>query len=179
MALISENPPLMVLKEESGDRLVFRFRNRMWGYATLVGGIALIAGMLWYQISHHDRSWQFGVLYFFGFLLLNSTLYSFSSDQSLIVNGKTGSIKFHKKNIYGSVEWERPASEFKGIDVFHPRSGRGGTRTKNWAIVLRCSDGTNLSLGENEFGSITQEGAVKIANLVSTLSGIKFSVDPT
>ena len=114
MAIIKEIPPIMVLAEKSADRLVFRFRNRLWGMLTVGGGLALIAASAWFEFSHNLRFLQLAIFYFFGLLLLYSSLYSFTADQFLIVDGRDGSVHFHKRNLYGRVDWERHGDQFKG-----------------------------------------------------------------
>lgn len=177
MALIEEIPPIMVLAEESADRLVFRFRSRRWGVATLAGGLALIAISGWFHFSHHFPFLQLAIFYFAGLLLLYSSLYSFTADQFLIVDGKDGSLHFHKQDLYGRVDWERPGNQFKEIRVFRPGRTQGSGQTKNWAIMLACCDGLELFLGENEFGSLSREGALALAANVGRLTGITITAD--
>src|SRR5437762_5221210 len=103
----------MVLVEESELRQVFRFRNKRWGVATLVAGLVLIASLGWLQATHKAGFLQSAIFYGFGVLLLYSSLYSLRADQWLIVDGNRRSIHFHKSNLYGLVDWERPGLEFK------------------------------------------------------------------
>jgi len=171
VAVIEEIPPIMVLEENAGLRIVFRFRNRLWGTITLAAGLAIIGAFGWYQLRYNNWSWQVGLFSLFGLLLLYGSLYSFTADQFLVVNGVGRSIRFHKKNLYGRVDWERRGDQFKEIHVFRAKASRG--RAKNWSILLVGGDGTELFLGENEFGSFSREGAIELAGNVSRLTGIQ------
>jgi hypothetical protein len=171
VAAVEEIPPIMVLEENTGLRIVFRFRNRLWGTITLAAGLAIMGAFGGYQLRHNNWAWQVGLFYLFGLLLLYGSVYSFTADQFLVVNGADRSIRFHKKNLYGRVDWERPGGQFKEIHVFRARASRG--RTKNWSIRLVGGDGTELFLGENEFGSFSREGAIELAGNVSRLTGIQ------
>ncbi len=162
----------MVLVEESELRQVFRFRNKRWGVATLVAGLVLIASLGWLQATHKAGFLQSAIFYGFGVLLLYSSLYSLRADQWLIVDGNRRSIHFHKSNLYGLVDWERPGLDFKEIRVFRAATSRGTGRAKNWTIMLASGDGVNLFLGENEFGAFSRERALQLAGKVGQLAGI-------
>lgn len=169
---IEEIPPIMVLEEESPDRLLFRFRGGRWGAATLAGGLALITASGWFRFSKDLPFLQLAVFVFFGLLLLYSSLFSFTANQFLIVDGKSGSINFHKKNLYGRVDWKRSGDRFKEIRIFRPMAAnhRPG---KNWAIMLVCHDETNLFLGEHELGSRSRGSAFTLAENIGRLAGIR------
>lgn len=177
LPVVEEIPPLMVLAEASASRLIFRFRNRLWGFATLVGGLALVGATGWFQFSHSLWSWQFAIIHLFGLVLLYSSAYSFTADQSLTVDGSDGVVHFHKSNLYGRVDWQRPGSEFREIRVSRARTLQGPGVARNWAITLIGGDGLELSLGENEFGSLSREGALALAENVGRLAGIKVNAD--
>src|SRR5438034_9258132 len=123
----------MVLSDDSADRLVFRFRSRLWGAATLGAGVALLGTTAWLHLHHPSRVLPFVPLYLFGALLLYSALYSFTADQWLAVDGSSRSIHFHKRNLYGRVDWERSAEEFTEVRVSRASTPR---RASNWTIAL-------------------------------------------
>jgi hypothetical protein len=175
MSLIQEIPPLMVLAEDSADRQMYRFRGGRWGIATLVGGLGLIGVCGWFQRTSDAPAWPFALFYLFGILLLYSALYSFTAHQWLLVDGTRRSIRFHKKNLYGRVEWERAGSDFKEIRVFRPARLRGTAPTKTWAILLVGNDGVELFIGENEFGAFNRDRALALAGRVGRLAGIPVS----
>jgi hypothetical protein len=171
MAGWHEIPPIMVLTESSSECMIFRFRGTRWGSLTLISGAGLLcicAGSL------HSASLPLGALAalgLFGFLLLFSSVYSFTADQYLVVDGTKHSVHFHKKNLYGKAEWERGGDWFKRISVSRPRSSQGG-RNVNYAITLVCADDYELYIGENQFGSFSHERALDLANRVGHLAGI-------
>jgi hypothetical protein len=177
LPFIEEIPPLMVLAEASASRLIFRFRNRVWGLATLAGGLTLVGTTAWFQVSHSLQSWQFAIIYLFGLVLLYSSVYSFTADQFLTVDGRDGVVHFHKSNLYGRVDWERPGNQFKEIRVSRARTIQGPGVARNWVITLIGGDGLQLFLGENEFGSMSRDGAKALADNVGRLAGIKVNED--
>jgi len=168
VAIIEGIPPLMVLAESPPERLLFRFRGRLWGWVTLLVGAPLVAGSVWFLFARDPSIPSLALTGSFGLLLLYSSLYSLTADQFLIVDGATHSVRFHKKNLFGSVGWERGGDQFKEIKVF-----RATPTAKNWTIMLVGVDGRELFIGENEFGSLHHENAVELAGQVGRLAGIR------
>ncbi|WP_316413357.1 hypothetical protein [Mesoterricola silvestris] len=162
-----ENPPIMVLSDESPERVTFRFKGNRWAVATLIPGIALLglAGKLY--LAGHSQTWPLAVVAIFGILLVYSSIYSVTADQWLAVSSSRKTITFYKKNLYGLVQWERPPHEFKALRV-----GRN-LKASNWHIALVCADGLELDLGENALGAFTYERALDIATKVSSRTGIR------
>src|SRR5690348_8196911 len=107
MPFVEEIPPLMVLAESSPDRMVFRFRGRMWGWITLLAGVGLTAPCVWSFFVGSPWTGSLAVVASFGLVLFFSSLYSFTAEQFLVVDGATRSLQFHKRNLYGRVDWER------------------------------------------------------------------------
>ena len=177
MAFIEEIPPVMVLAKEAPEQLIFRFRNRLWGIIAVAMGVVLIAAAIGYQLHHHLAVVEAVIVYGFAAIFFYSALYCFTADQFLVVDGKAGTVRFHKSNLYGKAEWERRGTQFVEIKVFRPQASRGG-RARNWAIMLVSVDGRQLFLGENEFGSFTRKGAVDLAEKVARLALIKITADP-
>jgi hypothetical protein len=169
VSIVTENVPLMVLAEDSADRVVYRFRGKRWGVFTLILGITLV-GVGFTTIVHRGDVRVVSLALVFGVLMLLSTLYSFTAEQWLQVDGSQRAIRFHKKNLYGRADWERPGSDFAEIRVFRP-SARGGPAA-NWSILLVDRNGAQLSLGENEFGSFHRERALELAGKLGRLAGI-------
>ena len=163
---LRENPPIMVLTEETPEALTFRFKGNRWALATLLPGVALLLLVGNRYRLGHPLGWLLGVVGLFGLLLVYSSIYSVTAEQWLIAGGPRKAIQFHKKNLYGLVAWERPAQDFRAIRV------RRHLRSSNWQITLICLDGLELSLGENAFGAFTQEGAIDLATKVSSRTGI-------
>lgn len=163
---LREIPPLMVLSEETGASVTFRFRAARWAAATLVlGGLLLgLAARLWLRGSGPGAG--VAVLAGFGLLLLYSTVYSWTASQWLKADAGTRSITFHKRNLYGLVDWEKPAGEFQAIRVFR------GMRSSNWTIMLVGQDGYELFLGENVLGALTRDRALALADKVASRTGI-------
>ena len=162
----------MVLAESSPERMTFRFRGRIWGWLTLVVGAALIGGCAWgFLIVGARATGSLAVVAAFGLLFLYASLYSFTADQLLVVDGSRHSVRFHKKSLYGKVDWERGGDQFEQIIVVRARAPRG--RAMNWAIALVGLDGGQLFIGENELGSLHHEHALTMATRVGRLAGIK------
>lgn len=163
---VREIPPHMVLVEESDTHQLFRFNGKRWALVTLFLGLACVGIAVCVQFAQTPSPWLQLMLAGFGVLLLFSSVYSFLADQWLLVDGVRHTLKFHKKNLYGSVEWERPGSSFKGLRVFR------GYEHKSWTILLRCHDGLELSIGDSEFGCLDREGALALARKAGGLAGI-------
>ncbi len=163
---LRENPPTMVLSDESPEGVVFRFKGNQWAVATLIPGVALlwIVGKL--HFAGQSQNWPLAVVGIFGILLVYSSIYSATADQWLAVSTCRKSITFHKKNLYGLVHWERLPQEFKCLRV-----GRAG-KSSSWHIALICADGLELNLAENVFGAFTYERALDLATKVSDRTGI-------
>jgi hypothetical protein len=163
---VVEAVPLMVLAEETEDRVTFRFRGDRWAAATLVPGLLLAGIAVRLLLGGHrpgPLSWILGGL---GLLLLWSTLYSFTATQWLQAVQSRRSVVFRKRNLYGLVAWERRADAFQGLRV-----GRS-LRSLNWHIELVCADGTVLPLGENAFGAPDEARALALADRVARRTGI-------
>ena len=161
-----ENPPLMVLAEETPDTLTFRFNGKAWALTTLVLGVALLALVAKLFASSNLPHWVLAIVGVFGLLLLYSSVYSATADQWLTVSAARKTIRFHKKNLYGLIEWERLPQDFRSIQV-----GRY-IRSSNWQIALVCNDGFELYLGENAFGALSYERAMNLAMKVTSRTGI-------
>ena len=173
MSAIREMLPIMVLAEDTMDRQLYRFRGCRWAVFTLVMGLGLFAGC---ALAHERHAPVYGqvALAVMGVLMLYSSVFSLAADQWLRVDGSSRSITFHKKNIYGRIDWERPGKAFSGIRVFRP-SVRGG-KAISWSIVLVGRESPypiQLAIGENELGSLHRERALAIAQRVGTLAGIE------
>lgn len=162
-----ENPPIMVLSEESPEGVTFRFKGNRWAMGTLVPGIALLWLAVRLHLAGQGPAWHGAVVGTFGLLLVYSSLYSVTADQWLAVSSTRQTITFHKKNLYGLVHWERPAQAFRGL-----RIGRRA-KASNWHIVLVCDDGLELDLGENALGAFTYERALNLARKVSDRLGLR------
>ncbi len=156
----------MVISEETPESVTFRFKGNRWAVATLLPGVALLWLVRNLYLSNHSAHWLLAVVGLFGLLLVYSSIYSATADQWLTASSHPKVIQFHKKNLYGLVEWRRPSEAFQAIKV-----GRYG-RSSNWQIALVCRDGLELYLGENAFGAFTHERAMNIAMKVSSRTGI-------
>jgi hypothetical protein len=173
VSAIREMLPIMVLAEDTMDRQLYRFRGSRWAVMTFVLGIGLFAGLAAAHANHAPMYGQvaLGVM---GVLMLYSSVFSLAADQWMRVDGSSRSITFHKKNLYGRIDWKRPGDAFSGIRVFRP-SVRGG-KAISWSIVLVGRESPypiQLAIGENELGSLHRERALEIARKVGTLAGIE------
>ena len=165
---MQENPPLMELAEETPASVTFRFRGKRWALGTLLLGLALLGVVL--KQAGHAPPLGLAVLGGFGVLLLYSSLYSYHSVQWLTVDAQNRTIRFHKKNFYGLLAWEKPAFAFQGIQVL--RAGKAS----NWSIVLVADDGYRLQLGESFVGAWTRAKALELAHKVSSRSGLPVEI---
>ena len=142
----------------------------------MAGGLVLIALLSWFEFDRGVRFAQLAIFYGFGLLFLYSSLYSFMADQVLVVDGTNRSLHFHKRNLYGRVEWDRGGDQFTDIRVFRP--GRiESASASNWSIMLVASDGLRLFLGENEFGALSRKRAMALAENVGRLTGIETTAE--
>ena len=169
---MTENPPSMVLTEETLDRVTFRFQGKGWAGATLIPGIILVSIVMILFASGNSSRVMLAIVGLLGMALIYSSVYSLTSTQWLTADANTKKVHFYKKNIYGLVDWERPASEFKEIRVWR------SLRATNWAITLVCNDNYRLQIGENVFGAFTFEKALIIAQKVSRRTNIKVNAHP-
>lgn len=161
-----ENPPIMVLAEETAEEVTFRFRGRRWAVATLIPGVALLGLVRHLYLLGRSQTWMLVVVGVFGVLLVFSTLYSLTADQWLTVSGPRKTVRFHKKNLYGLVAWEKGPGEFQSVKV------QKHMKSSTWQVALVCSDGFELQLGESVFGAFTLERAIQLAAKVSQRTGI-------
>ncbi len=161
-----ENPPIMVLSEETPEDVTFRFKGNRWAAATFIPGVALLWLVRHLHLLGRSQPWMLAVVGLFGLLLVYSSVYSATADQWLTASGRRKTIRFHKKNLYGLVEWEKVPGEFQSLRV-----GRH-LRSSNWQIALVDRDGFELYLGENAFGAFTLERALHLADKVSQRTGI-------
>jgi hypothetical protein len=173
VSAIREVLPIMVLAEDSQDRQVYRFRGARWAAFTLVVGVGLLFAC---AAAHQKQQPVFAqaLCGLFGVLMLYSSAFSLGADQWMRVDGSTQSITFHKKDLYGRIDWQRTGEQFSKIRVFRP-SVRGG-KAMNWSIVLVGRESPypiELSLGENELGSLHRERALEIARKIGRLAGIE------
>ena len=161
-----EIPPIMVLSEDTPEHITFRFKGNAWATATFAGGLALLLLTAWLHAQRTAPTLPLAVLGTFGVLLLYSTLYSLTAHQWLTLSKIRRTLRFHKKNLYGRVDWERPARDFRCIRV--------GRRLKasNWHITLVCQDGLELELGESFLGAPTHARALDLAGRISGPTGI-------
>jgi hypothetical protein len=161
-----EIPPTMVLSEETGASVIFRFRSGRWAAATLVlGGLLLAVATRGWLHGSGPRA-LLAVLAGFGLLLLYSTVYSLTATQWLKADPATRTVTFYKDNLYGRVAWEKPACEFQAIRVFRQM------KSSTWTILLVDQEGYELSLGENVFGAWSRKRALALADKVSSRTGI-------
>jgi hypothetical protein len=156
----------MMLAEETPEEVLFRFRGNRWAVATLIPGVALLWLVRHLYLLGRSQTWMLVVVGMFGLLLVYSSVYSATADQWLVASSRRKTIRFHKKNLYGLVEWEKASRDFQSIKV------QKHARSSNWQIALVCSDGFELQLGENAFGAFTLERAIHLATKVSQRTDI-------
>jgi hypothetical protein len=170
MGSIRENPPIMVLEEETPDTMTFRFRGRRWAVATLVPGLLLVGTAAKLHLAGNRQTALLAVLGIFGLLLVYSTVYSLTADQWLAVDGRRRTVRFRKKNLYGLVEWERKGSELLEVRVWKP------LRSQSWHITIHDRDDFGLEVGENVFGALSKEKAVDLANRIAARTDLPVNV---
>ncbi|MBF0330402.1 MAG: hypothetical protein HQL17_00570 [Candidatus Omnitrophica bacterium] len=177
MSQIKPIPSIMVLTEEAGDHLVFSYRKGIWAAGMLIFMLVFSFMALFpVYMNRHDHSgdaarwWIVGAICFFDALLLWSSLFSLNSQQWLRIDGAQRRAKFYWKSFYGLVEWEVDGAQLKEIKVFRNSTGDG--QAMNWTIMLTHPDGTDLFMGENEFGSLKHERALALGGRVAGMLGI-------
>jgi hypothetical protein len=157
---------ILILSEEAETHQVYRFRGKLTGVVTLVAGLASTGGAVW-TYSTDPSEWVLpAILGGVSILLYYGSLFGFTTEQWLRVDGRDRSIRFHKKSIHGAIDWDRPGTAFAEIRVFKNDDER------NWSILLTDRNGAGLYLGENELGAMKLENALRLATTFSALSGV-------
>lgn len=171
MTLIEEDIPMMALAEESAERQVYAYQANRWLLMTLIPGVALFAGAVWMHLSFEEIELLITLpLFLVGLLFLYSSLYSLTADQWLMFDGVHKVVRFHKKNIYGRIDWELPGSEVQCIRVF-AKDGK-----ESWALQLKVGSYQDLLFGDSAFTKMSQERAIELAEKAGELSGIRIEI---
>jgi hypothetical protein len=173
---LRENLPVMVLSDETTERVTFRVRNVLWSVMTGASGIGLVSiAVLLYlsgNLTSSYTNWSSIVVGVLGALLIYSSIFSITTTQWLTADGKRKTIKFFKRNLYGHIYWERSSQDFQGIKIWRYMS-----RNNDWQIILMCNDGVDLYIGENLRGASTKERALDIANKISRKIEVKIETN--
>lgn len=168
MALVEEEIPMMALAEEGEDRQVYAYQARTWMLATLLPGVAFLGLAIWLHAAFAEVELLITLpLFVVGALLLYSTLYSLTADQWLMFDGAHNLVRFHKKNLYGRIDWELPASDFNCIRVISQKD------ENHWVLELDGPPDQRLVFGESAFIKMSHERATILAEKAGQLTGIR------
>lgn len=171
MAIVKEDIPMMALAEDGDERQVYAYQANRWLLLTMIPGFALFFGAVWMHYAFEDIEIIITLpLFIVGALFLYSSLYSLTADQWLMFDGVHRLVRFHKKNIYGRIDWEFPGSDIKCIRVF-ARDGEN-----NWALQLKVGQYPNLLFGDSAFTKMSRDRAVALAEKAGQLTGIEVSI---
>ncbi len=171
MALVEEEIPMMALAEESERRQVYAYQARLWMLATLVPGVACLGLAFWLQTAFEEAELLVTLpLFVFGLLMLYSTWYSLTADQWLMFDGEHKLVRFHKRNMYGRIDWELPAEEFTCIRVICQKD------TKHWVLQLIGTPKQRLLFGDSAFAKMSRSRAITLAEKAGELTGIRVQI---
>jgi len=168
MALVEEEIPMMALAEDGDERQVYAYQARTWMLATLLPGVALLGLAIWLHAAFAEAELLVTLpLFVVGVLLLYSTLYSLTADQWLMFDGAHNLVRFHKKNLYGRIDWELPPSNFDCIRVVSQED------EKHWVLELEGTPTQRLLFGESAFLKMSHKRAKTLAEKAGQLTGIR------
>jgi hypothetical protein len=168
MSIVEEEIPMMALAEDSDERQVYAYQAGVWFLATLVPGVAALGGAIWLHLAFEDIELFITLpLFVVSFLMLYSTWYSLTADQWLMFDGVHRLVRFHKKNLYGRIDWELPGSEIICIRVF-AQDGEN-----NWALQLKVDQQPNLLFGDSAFAKMSHDRALALAEKAGQLVGVR------
>ena len=171
MSLVEEESPMMALAENSDKRQVYAYQAGIWFLATLIPGVASLGAAIWLHLAFEEIELLITLpLFVVGVMMLYSTWYSFTADQWLMFDGEHRLIRFHKKNMYGRIDWELPGSDIVCIRVF-AQDGEN-----NWALQLKVAQQQNLLFGDSAFAKMSRDRAIALAEQAGQLTGIKVEV---
>ncbi len=168
MPLVEEDIPMMALAEDSAQRQVYAYQASRWLLLTIIPGVALFGGAVWMHFAFEDIEILITLpLFVVGSLFIYSSLYSLTADQWLMFDGVHRLIRFHKKNIYGRIDWELSGSDIKCLQVF-ARDGEN-----NWALQLTLDQYPNLLFGDSAFAKMSRDRAIALAEKAGQLTGVQ------
>ena len=171
MALVKEDIPMMALVEDSAERQVYVYQANRWLLLTVLPGIALFGGAVWMHFVFEDIELLITLpLFMVGALFLYSSLYSLTADQWLMFDGVHQLVRFHKKNIYGRIDWEFPGREIKCIRVM-AQEGKN-----SWVLQLKVNQQQDLLFSDSAFAKMSRGRAMELAEKAGQLSGIRVDV---
>lgn len=171
MALVEEEIPMMALAEDGDERQVYVYQARIWMFATLVPGVACLGLAVWLHLDFDDAELLVTLpLFVFGLLMLYSTWYSLTADQWLMFDGEHKLIRFHKRNMYGRIDWELPADDFTCIRVISQKD------TKHWVMQLSGRPKQRLLFGDSAFAKMSRTRAITLAEKAGEMTGIRVEV---
>jgi len=168
MTLVEEEIPMMALAEDSDERQVYAYQAKIWAWATLVPGVALLGLAIWLHTAFAEIELLVTLpLFVFGLLMLYSTWYSLTADQWLMFDGEHKLIRFHKRNIYGRIDWELPANDFTSIQILTLQD------EKHWVLKLNGTPKQRLLFGDSAFAKMSHTRAITLAEKAGQLTGIR------
>ncbi len=160
---------LMVLKEESENRLLFSFRSFLWGGITAAGAI-LIGIFAFYIIFDHNTP-----LIVRGFVVLLAAAFAYSSVYSLTTR-RLLEIDFIGRVVnLSEVTLFRNAQRTEPFDGYKQISISRDSDSTNYSICLESKDGSTELLGWNEFGALSLSSAMELADKIAPRMGIKIT----
>ena len=171
MTLVEEEIPIMALAEDGDERQVYAYQAKIWMWATLVPGVALLGLAVWLHLDFDDADLFVTLpLFVFGLLLLYSALYSLTADQWLMFDGEHKLVRFHKKNMYGRIDWELTAEDFTCLRVISQKD------TKHWVMQLSGTPKQRLLFGDSAFAKMSRTRAITLAEKAGEMTGIRVEV---
>ena len=171
MTLVEEEIPIMALAEDGDERQVYAYQAKIWMWATLVPGVALLGLAVWLHLDFDDADLFVTLpLFVFGLLMLYSSCYSLTADQWLMFDGEHKLVRFHKRNMYGRIDWELTAEDFTCLRVISQKD------TKHWVMQLSGTPKQRLLFGDSAFAKMSRTRAITLAEKAGALTGIRVEV---
>lgn len=168
---VKENLPIMILTDESPNKLLFEFKSDLWGYITLFIS-SLLAVASYFAVTTVDSNWIVNFIFiFFTLLFLYSSIYSFKLSRSLEIDNSTRTVNYHESSLYRNAKWVKDFQLFKLVKAFRPLStatSLGGRKAINWSIQLVSNEGETFNIGYNQFGATSRKKAEALVNQMAT-----------
>jgi len=165
-------PPVMVLKEESANRLRFQFRSLLWGIGTTP--LAVLLFILASHMTHRqDVHLFFRVfIYLLATAFAYSAIWSFSTRRSLEIDFVRRMVFLRVKTLFSETIRAEGFDRVECITVARCRNSSGKV-SRNYTLGLKYKDGWIEYLGWSEFGATPLARAMELVTKIAPPMGIE------
>lgn len=167
---ISAVPPIMILKDSSNNRLLFKFQSLQWGVGTAV--VAIVLSVMTYHAFNRDDIPLFMRLFvlFLSMAFTYSSFYSFTTRRTLEINFTEKVVTLLDINLFRKKTRREPFNQYERITVYRPTA-----RAMNYYVRLESTDGVTENLGWNVFGARSLGSAMDLVNMIAPKMGIEIN----